>query len=105
MLKEQITQLLIEPDIGCCDWEIGKWQLANWKAGLPDRILNLFKAEADKLSVIDDEGIDLRKWVEDRTGNIDLFIYSKGVLLDLGDKFKEAQLQHTKKQLLDLMEK
>jgi len=47
---------------------------------------------------------DIRQWVEDRTGNIDLFIYSKGVLLDLGDKFEEAQLQADKDKLLESME-
>ena len=42
-LREKITQILIEPDISCCDWELGKWQLQNWKARLPDQILALFK--------------------------------------------------------------
>ena len=37
--REEIAELLKEPDIACMDWEIGKYILANWKASLPDRIL------------------------------------------------------------------
>lgn len=70
-------------------------------------ILNLFKAEVDKLTVIDDrenywirysqypqDSWDLKAWLTDR----DNFTYNSI------KQFQEAQLQHTKEQLLDLME-
>ena len=42
-LRERINQILTEPDISFCDWELGKWQLQNWRNGLPNQILALIK--------------------------------------------------------------
>ncbi len=50
--------------------------------------LNLFKAEVDKLTVVDDEAIHK----------------ITGAVFDLHhEQIAEAQFQHTKKQLLDIM--
>lgn len=58
--------------------------------GLAEKILNLFKAEVDKLTVIDDRA---------ETMYLTTCDYDK----DFRWLKREAQLQHTKKQLLDLM--
>ena len=42
-LREKIGELLVEPDIGYMDWELGKTILANWKVGLPHQILTIIK--------------------------------------------------------------
>lgn len=39
---EQLKALLEEPNISGYDWSLGSCILANWKAGLPARICQLF---------------------------------------------------------------
>ena len=50
-IREGVAKLLIEPDIGVCDLEVAKWHLQNWKAELPDKILQY----------LDSKGVVLRK--------------------------------------------
>ena len=77
MLKEQAAELI---DKRCEDNPQGLPYTQRWV--LRDQILNLFKAEVDKLTMISrEQNLHLDKW--------------EGV---------EAQFNHTKKQLLDLME-
>jgi len=85
MIKEQIFQIV---------------DGANFKQGqtskeATDTILNLFKAEVDKLTVIDDEEIE-KLWLEYEEKYPMQDVAWDGYLL-------EHYLQHTKKQLLDLM--
>jgi len=54
-MREQIAEALKEPDISCCDWELGKVLLANWKAGLPDQILSLMREEIKKELLTEEE--------------------------------------------------
>ena len=78
MLKEQINTIL---KITC---------LSGDEPEIEDQILNLFKAEVDKLTVIDDMSEKL--WDK-----------SYDSIEDMVSVALKIQLQHTKKQLLDLM--
>ena len=81
MLKEQVA-ILIQGHYG-----------DNKEPQLVRQILNLFKAEVDKLTVIDDD----ERWEHfNNSGLIEEEHWNTNSLI-------EAQLQHTKKQLLDLM--
>jgi len=63
------------------------------KTQVAEQILNLFKAEVDKLTVIDYEKLRIMTGLS----------FSDKAKLDIDDVL-EAQLDDTKKQLLDLME-
>ena len=45
---EEVRELLQEPNISGMDWELGKAILTNWKAGLPERICQLFEPKPDE---------------------------------------------------------
>ena len=49
-LREKIAKILIEPDIGYLDWNIGVFVLANWRSSLPDQILALLKEALPELA-------------------------------------------------------
>ena len=85
MLKEQIFQIV---------------DRANFKQGQTSKeatntILNLFKAEIEKLTVIDNEEI------EQALNTLPATYKNSG--LEIDRHLIQAQLRHTKKELLDLM--
>ena len=96
-LRKKITDILNNPknyvnepfkmgDITCDDYHIDRIKVT-------DQILKLFKAEVDKLTVIDDEEIKEKlggSWAKAKEMPI-------GLVVGIATK---AQLQHTKKQLL-----
>jgi len=88
MLKEQIAKQLYENEFsaGCWDMRMTVGDKVHWLA-IAERILNLFKAEVDKLTVIDDEEIKATGW-----GWLANYDYEVKELL-------QAQLNHTKEQL------
>jgi len=97
-LRGKITEVLKEPHIDLCDWELGKVMLMNWKAGLPDQVLAIIEEEVEKLEVIKGEEIG---------DNLDLdseatYPCSDGssVLTFSVGKVLLAQLQHDKDNLL-----
>ncbi len=83
MLKEQINTIL---KITC---------LSGDEPEIEDQILNLFKAEVDKLTVISWERIRMVLQEQDKQDQRDPMFRLESIA--------ESQLQHTKKQLLDLM--
>jgi len=40
-VREKIVKILQEPDVRGYDWNMGSSIILNWKAGLPDQILNI----------------------------------------------------------------
>jgi copper chaperone CopZ len=102
MLKEQVAEILIQNDPRTCvkvyryvlsgaqineSYNEGRKAIKELK-GVAQEILNLFKAEVDKLTVIEDKEITRHELPD---GDYDI----TGLC--------QAQLQHTKKQILDLM--
>ena len=64
-------------------------------------VLNLFRAEVEKLTVIDDEELaKLWKQAQQETANPMCHLDATEMMMELE---RDTQLQHTKKQLLDLM--
>jgi len=57
-MRKEIAEILKEPDIGCCDRELGKVPLANWKDGLPDQILSYQIEEIKKVRSENPYGAD-----------------------------------------------
>jgi len=62
-------------------------------------IVNLFKAEVDKMTVIDDE--EIMSHAKDEVQHT--FGWTREVILSGARVVAQAQLKHTKKQLLDIM--
>jgi len=97
MLKEQVSEILNPIFHKAYD---GKYHDIAISASINltrDKVLNLFKAEVDKLTVIDDEGLTEMAEMIFNFG-IDI----KGIK-DLLWQQNKHQLQDIKRQLLDLM--
>jgi len=108
-MKEQVADILkSKMALEKCDPDVMPyftdyyWIPKDEVANLAQEILNLFKEVVDKLTVMDDE--ELRNHL---TVNDCLNLYDEEGIIGLVEKVRdvsrEAQLQHTKKQLLDLM--
>jgi len=104
MLKEQVAELVKSyiKSSGFSEQD----SLVRMKV-LSHQILTLFKSEVDKLTVIDDKEMALRlsdryisKYKENNITRAKVWISEHKRELPF---VKEAQLKHTKKQLLDLM--
>jgi len=101
MLKEQVAEILRQ--------EVIEYEKA-WRGEpclkpetLVDQILNLFKAEVDKLTVMDNEELvleEIRTPTGDNIGGYPVVQVTKEI--DITATLNK-QLQHTKKELLDLM--
>uniref|UniRef100_A0A6M3LE77 Uncharacterized protein n=1 Tax=viral metagenome TaxID=1070528 RepID=A0A6M3LE77_9ZZZZ len=104
MLKEQVAEIL--NDIPCkrykCDfWDVqGNYCYANsadknasYDCPMAEAILNIFKAEVDKLTVIDDE--EIMSHAKDEVQHT--FGWTREVILSGARVVAQAQLQDTKK--------
>ena len=102
MLKEQIIQEKSCPlgEEQSCPYEP---LLLNCDDCYANRIISLFKAEVDKLTVIDDEEIIKLAAHWNPIPNRLEGITPEVIKLRLFQSVRKAQLQHDKKTLLDLM--
>ena len=111
MLREQGMLLTVEELKPLVDkaWRKGQGvlhgKLARYVAEAQrDKDVNLFKAEVDKLTVIDDEELEIavNEWVNEDWA-VRYIRLNRGHYGDILPIIAKAQLQHDKQTLLDLM--
>ena len=92
MIKEQVAEILTIDCYLCkTECETNDDEYCPEQLRIAQQVLNLFKAEVDKLTVIGDDAEQI--YIEEHTWG----------MVDIKMLKREAQLQHAKKQLLDLM--
>ena len=100
-MLEELTEILNKPIRMFPSREDAERIIKQERKEQEGQILNLFKSEVDKLTLATEESISeniqqkTKKWS----------IVNPAFIEDISDIAIKTQLQHTKKQLLDIMEK